>query len=33
MEDCDIQEELLSFTVGAGVVLKKFKKVSAILHE
>lgn len=27
--DRDLQEELLSFTVGAGVVLKKFKKVSA----
>ena len=29
--DCDLQEELLSFTVGAGAVLKKFKKVSVIL--
>ena len=31
--DCDLQEELLSFTVGAGVICKKFKKVSVILYE
>ena len=31
MVDCDLQEELLSFTAGAGVVLKTFKKVSTIL--
>ena len=29
--DCGLQEELLSFTVGAGVVLKKFNKVSVML--
>ena len=29
--DCGLQEELLSFTVGAGVVLKKFNKVCVML--
>lgn len=30
--DRDLRDELLSFTVGAGVVLKKFNKVSAMVH-
>ena len=30
--DSDLRDELLSFTVGAGVVLKKFNKVSAMVY-